>query len=288
MLPIQLSDCHITGKHMKKIIIYTLLIFLIPGYTFPGNVNSHIDWVEYKVKAVGNSNMAIDETGAPVDMETGRQLSISEARNISYERAKEKALIEAIGIINNIEVDSEKKISDLIRSDLTVRQNISRIIEEYSHYKDRPSGYLSSTCELDFNLGYLLTAINYNFPSDSFPVRNDIEISTQYTSLIIDVRGLGIKPMMVPAVLNENGLEIYNKNFIKSSDAVKYGAVSYVYSEKDAIKHKKAGKHPLFCAALKNVNGNPVISDNDVKKILSHKKNIEYLSKCRVIFIINR
>ncbi len=273
---------------MKKKILYIILILSFSEYTFAGNINSHIDWIEYKVKAVGNSSMAIDENGSPIDMETGKQLSITDARNISYERAKEKALIEAINIISNIDVDTEKKMKDLILNDPVVRQKISRIIEEQSHYKDKPSSYLSSICELEFNLGYLLTAINYPFPYENFPLRNDIEIPTMYTSLIIDVRSLGIKPMLIPSVLNENGLEIYNKNFINPSDAVKYGPVSYVYNEKDAIKHKKAGKHPLFCSALKNMNGNPVISDIDVKKILSHKKNIEYLSKCRVIFIINR
>jgi len=273
---------------MKKIIQYILLLLITILPAIPGYSVTRIDWVEGKVKSSGSSSMAIDEYGSPTDMESGKQLSISDARNISYERAKEKALIDAINIINEIQVDNEKKIKDLVRSDLAVRQTISKIIEEYSHYKDKPSGYLSSTCDLEFNLGYLLTAINYNFPVDRFPVSDNIEISTLYTSIIIDVRGLNIKPMLLPSIINENGLEVYNKNFIKPGDAVKYNPVSYVYNEKDAIKHKKAGKHPLFCAALKNMNGNPVISDDDVKKIFSHKKNIEYLSKCRVIFIIDR
>jgi hypothetical protein len=94
--------------------------------------------------------------------------------------------------------------------------------------------------------------------------------------------------MLIPAIINESGLEVYNKNFINPDDAIKYNVVSYVYTEKDAIRHKKAGKNPLFCIALKNINGNPVISDSDIKKIFSHKKNIEYLKKCRVIFIIDR
>ena len=273
---------------MKKFKHYFILICILSIYAVPGIAASRVDWIEGKIKSTGSSSMAIDESGSPVDMETGKILSISEARNISYDRSKEKALVEAINTISEIQVDNEKKMKDLIRDDLEVRQNISRVLEEYSRYKENPAGYLSSACDLEFNLGYLLTVLNYSFPGDSFPVRDDIEISTQYTSLIIDVRGLGIKPMLLPSVLNESGLEIYNKNFIRSADAVKYNPVSYVHNEKDAIKHKKAGKHPLFCAALKNMNGNPVISDNDIKKMFSHKKNIEYLSKCRVIFIIDR
>jgi len=273
---------------MKKINQYVVLVLLLSVSYLPLSAGARIDWVEAKIKSTGSSSMAIDEEGSPVDMETGKQLSISEARNISYERSKEKALIDAINYLNEIQVDNEKKIKDLVRTDSVVRQNISKALEEHSRYKDKPDGYLSTSCELEFNIGYILTAINYNFPEDSFPVRSDIDISSQYTSIIIDVRGLGIKPMLIPSILNESGLEVYNKNFIKPADAVKYNPVSYVYTDKEAMKHKKAGKHPLFCAALKNMNGNPVISDIDVKKMFSHKKNIEYLNKCRVIFIIDR
>lgn len=273
---------------MKGFKHYIISTFLLPALIIPGAAAPRVDWIEGKIKSTGSSSMAIDESGSPVDMETGKKLSISDARIISYDRAREKALFDAVSSINGIQVDSQKKMKDLLLNDPVVRKNITKAIEEYSKYKDKPAGYLSSACELEFSLGYLLTVLNYDFPCDSFPVRDDIEISTLYTSLIIDVRGLEIKPMLLPSVLNENGLEIYNKNYIKSADAVKYNAVSYVYNDKDAIKHKKAGKKPLFCAALKNMNGNPVISDIDIKKMFSHKKNIEYLTKCRVIFIIDR
>ncbi len=273
---------------MKKFKNSMILIFFILIYALPGITVSRVDWIDGKIRSTGSSHMAIDESGSPVDMETGKKLSISEARNAAYERSREKALAEAIRMISEIQVDNEKKVKDLIREDPEVRQNLPKALEEFSVFRDNPSGYLSSACDLEFPLGHLLTILNYSFPGNSFPVRDDIDIQTKYTSLIIDVRGLGIRPMLLPAVLNENGLEIYSKNFIRPADAVKYNSVSYVHNEKDAIKHKKSGKHPLFCAALRNVNGNPVISDNDAKKIFSHKKNIEYLSKCRVIFIIDR
>jgi hypothetical protein len=271
---------------MKKISLVILFIILNAiGY---GKSDAAIDWLNGKIISIGNSNMAINEQGIPVDIETNSVLSISEARSISYEKSKEKALINAINTISAMQVDNEKKIADLIKTDSEVRKNIYEVIEKNSIYKDVTSDYLTSSCRLELNTGYLTEAINYRFPKDSFPIQDNIEISTLYSSIIIDVRGLSIKPMLIPSIINENGLAIYNKNFINPDDAIKYNVVSYVYTEKDAIKHKKAGKNPLFCVALKNINGNPVISDSDVKKIFSHKKNIEYLKKCRVIFIIDR
>jgi len=271
---------------MKK--VFFVIIFIILNTISYGKNDVTIDWLNGKIISTGSSNMAIDEEGNPIDIETNNAISISEARNISYERSKENALINAMNSITAIQVDSEKKIADLIKADPVVRRNIYEIIEKNSIYKDTTSNYLTSSCKFELNTGYLTEAINYQFPKDNFPIQNNIEISTLYSSIIIDVRGLNIKPMLIPAIVNENGLEIYNKNFINPEDAVKYNVVSYVYTEKDAIKHKKAGKNPLFCVALKNINGNPVVSDSDVKKIFSHKKNIEYLKKCRVIFIIDR
>ncbi|MCL2154644.1 MAG: hypothetical protein FWH53_03150 [Leptospirales bacterium] len=271
---------------MKK--FFLIILFIILNTISYGKNDATIDWLNSKIISIGDSNMAIDEEGNPVDVETNRALSISEARNISYERSRERALVNAINTISTIQVDNEKKIADLIKSDPTVRKNIYEIIEKNSTYKDVTSNYLVSSCKFELNTGYLTEAINYNFPKDNFPIQDNIEISTLYSSIIIDVRGLGIKPMLIPSIINESGLEVYNKNFINPDDAVKYSVVSYVYNEKDAIKHKKAGKNPLFCVALKNINGNPVISDDDIKKIFSHKKNIEYLKRCRVIFIIDR
>jgi hypothetical protein len=273
---------------MKKKLLSFIILLILPVSISHSRNSSRIDWLNGKLYTTGINSIAIDENGSPFDIESGNKLSISEARNISYERSKEKALVEAINSINEIQVDNEKKIKDLVLNDLMVRQNITRIIETYSIYRDKPSDYLTTSCELEFNSGYLLTAINYSFPRDMFPVMADSGIATLYTSLIIDVRGLKIKPMLLPSILNENGLEIYSKNFIDPAQAVKFNMVTYVNTEKGALKHKKAGKHPLFTVALKNMNGNPVITDDAVKKMFSNKKNIEYLSKCRVIFIIDR
>jgi len=271
---------------MKKTLLTAVLIISSAvGYS---SNSGAIDWLNGKINSTGSSNMAIDEYGYPIDVETNQVLSISEARNISYERSKGKALANAINVINTIQVDSEKKISDLIKSDPVVRKNIYEVLEKNSTYRDVTSNYLASSCKFEIKTGHLIEAINYSFPKDNFPIQDNIEISTLYSSIIIDVRGLSIKPMLIPAIINESGLEVYNKNFINPDDAIKHNVVSYVYTEKDAIKHKKAGKNPLFCVALKNMNGNPVISDSDIKKMFSHKKNIEYLKKCRVIFIIDR
>ncbi|HPS58985.1 MAG TPA: hypothetical protein PK514_12845 [Spirochaetota bacterium] len=267
------------------LILNILALVAIPGLS---QKSGGIDWTGEIITAAGTDRITVNDEGLPFDPDTGRIISISEARNMSYTRAKEKAINAAALLISEIPVDNDSTIMQIIERDPVARARMTRVMHEYSKFRDRPAGYMETTCELKLKAGYLITAMNYDFPMEEFPESDQKASPTLYTSLIVDVRGLDIRPMLLPSIYNENGLEIYGKNFISGDDAVKHLSVSYAYSESDAKKHKKAGQHPFFCAALKNLNGSPVLSDDDIKRLFSHKKNSAYIKKCRVIFIIDR
>ena len=267
------------------LILNILAITAIPGIT---QNHGQVDWRNETVTATGTDRITVNDEGQPVDPDTGSIISVSEARNMSYERAKEKAVNAAAILISQITVDNESTIMQIIERDPVARARMTRVIHEYTKFRDRSSGYMETSCELQIKTGYLITALNYDFPMEDFP-QSDVKASpTPYTSIIVDTRGLGIRPMLLPSIYNENGLEIYGKKYISGDDAVRYLAVSYAYTESEAKKHKKAGQHPFFCAALKNLNGSPVLSDDDIMRVFSHKKNSAYIKKCRVIFIIDR
>lgn len=274
--------------NLKKIILLLIIICETVCADIVEAADKNVDWLKGIVTAKGNSPLSISENGEIINDETGSKISISTSRNISYEKAKEKAIHQAAITINDINVYSDKKIKDFIITDPEIRLKINQHMYEYSKFREKPSGYLNTSCEIEFKIGYLINALNIQFPENDFPQRDDIEIATKYTSLIVDTRGLKIKPILLPSILNEQGLAVYSRNNITGSIAVKHLAVSYTFTEDEAIKHKKAGPHPFFCTALKSLNGNPVIHDDDVKRILSHKENLTFLKKCRVIFVIDR
>lgn len=273
---------------MLKRAFLTLNILVI--ISMPGITQNHgrVDWTGEIITAVGTDRITVNDEGQPVDPDSGRIISISEARNMSYARSKEKAINEAAILISGITVDNESTVLQIIERDPVARARMTRVMHEYSKFREKPCGFMETSCELQLKAGYLIMALNYDFPMEAFPESEVKASPTLYTSAIIDTRGLGIRPMLLPSIYNENGLEIYGKNFISGDDAVKYLAVSYAYTESEAKKHKKAGQHPFFCAALKNLNGSPVLSDDDIRRIFSHKKNSAYIQKCRVIFIIDR
>lgn len=275
---------------MKPII--TIIIICITSLSiYPETLNNHrnrIDWVKGFIRAEGKSAITINDSGNPADNESGNLISYSTARDLSYQKSKEKAFLEAANVINNIYVYPDTKISDLIINDRELRQKISHYMHEQSKFKEIPSDHLNTSCILELRLGYLINTLGIRFPENDFPLRNDIDISTKYTSVIIDTRGLKIKPVLLPSIVNEAGLEVYSRYHISGKSAVQHLAVSYTYNENEAVKHKKAGRHPFYCTAIKSLNGNPVISDDDIKRIYSHRENLAFLKKCRVIFIIDR
>ena len=97
-----------------------------------------------------------------------------------------------------------------------------------------------------------------------------------------------ISPTILPAIYDRDGLEIYSRYFINIRYGLKTGLVSYVFDEKEAFKHPKAGRYPYFATSMKNIENNPVLNNEDIKRIYSSPATLAELKKCKVIFIIDR
>jgi hypothetical protein len=154
-------------------------------------------------------------------------------------------------------------------------------------FRHHPSDHYSSTCEANLSFGDIISSLPFEFPERDFPVRDDAKISTNYTGLVIDARGLPVFPMLFPSVYNEHGLEIYGRSFVSRESAGRAGLATYCRNEDEAMKHVKAGRKPYYTTAIRSLRGNPVISDRDARRILSASVTKEHLKKCGVVIIIN-
>lgn len=111
-----------------------------------------------------------------------------------------------------------------------------------------------------------------------------IEKEGLYTGVIIDCRGIDIKGSMAPSLLDEDGNIVYGD--VQLSEYLEtIGVMGYYKSEEDA--KERAGKNPIIVVAIE-VRGqgdfkiNPVISNEDAKKILEENKDAKFLEKFRV------
>lgn len=105
-----------------------------------------------------------------------------------------------------------------------------------------------------------------------------------YTGLVIDCRGLGLKPVMSPVIRNANGEPIYGYKHLDYQKIQTDGLVSY---SSDIKTVARAGKNPLIikAASLENYNGYPVLSLEDANLVLLADRASGFLEHYAVVFV---
>lgn len=107
-----------------------------------------------------------------------------------------------------------------------------------------------------------------------------------YTGLIIDCRGLGLKTAMSPVIKNVNGTKIYGHKDLDIDKIIAMGMVDYVDNPDNVAR---AGVNPLIVKAvsLDNFNSDPVVSIADSNKILIENRITKFLKELRVVFLFD-
>lgn len=113
-----------------------------------------------------------------------------------------------------------------------------------------------------------------------------------YTSVIIDVSGLGLQRSMSPRIRNADGSEVWgtlskmtDKDFDFISD---HGLVAYAKTVDEAVKNSRAGLNPMVIQAIGvegNAHGEAKISNQDAELLKSEDAKGGFLAKYSVIFV---
>ncbi|MBN2159274.1 MAG: hypothetical protein JW807_07750 [Spirochaetes bacterium] len=276
-------------KRLSLIMIITALsMFDVSARVKPGPDDS-VEWGKGVIVAFGTARVPISGLGKPVsDEEENAEISLNRGRVGAYRKARERAVANLARLVRDIRVDADTTLSDLLDRNEDVQSRIGNIISTRVKVVEYPVDFATSGCRAELKIGDILNAVPYTYPADDFPIRIDNPIATDYTGLIINAKGLPVRPMILPSVYSEEGLEVYGRFNVDIRQAGKFGIVAYAFSEDDAMKFRAAGAHPYYTVALKEMKGCPVLSDRDVRKIFSSRSNLEMLKKCRVIFIIDK
>ena len=105
-----------------------------------------------------------------------------------------------------------------------------------------------------------------------------------FTGLIVDCRGLGLKPVMSPVIKNINGKPIYGYKNLDYDKVIQNGMASYA---RDMSSATRAGSNPLIVRAvsLENHNGTPVLSVADANRVLIENGATHFLDNTNVVFL---
>lgn len=203
--------------------------------------------------------------------------------------------------ILSINVDSAKKLGDLITTDEFSIHQLNEIIDNGK----KSAAYFSKNAQelkMHHNLSlHQITAALIRH-SNSYSPKEPIDSvpSRQYSGIIIDARGLlpvhgeytseNGKPCLFPKIWDDEMNLVYERNMVDSAVAKKMSIVTYSYSINDESYKERVGKDPLRITARKIYGMNrtdPVISRNDALKILTIPENLQLLRDGKVVILLN-
>jgi hypothetical protein len=110
-----------------------------------------------------------------------------------------------------------------------------------------------------------------------------------YTGLVIDARGLALKPALAPQVLDERGKTVYSVAFAKRSSSKEVGIVAYERGLDRARDKERVGSNPLVIEGLRTRGRNrtDVVIENDhVAMLHSLPEHLQFMERCRVIVVL--
>ena len=110
------------------------------------------------------------------------------------------------------------------------------------------------------------------------------------TGLIVDARGLGLRPAMSPKIVDQNGGVVYGPGNFTREYAVKFGVAGYSKNLEQAQQDPRVVGNPLVIkgVGVQGVNkADLVIAVGDVSRVKGADNSGKFLSNCKVMILID-
>jgi hypothetical protein len=122
-------------------------------------------------------------------------------------------------------------------------------------------------------------------PAKPVPLPSPGEI---HTGLLVDARGLGLKPALAPRLLDEQGKELYASEVLDRSQAVQAGVAGYAKDLVAGSRQPRVTDNPLVVKGLRSSGAKAtdiVLPDEGVKAIQQAEPTAHFLQQGRVVVI---
>ena len=258
-----------------------------------GTNGGAVDWTTGVVTATG--------LGAPPPNLTNP----AQARAMAERAAHVGAQRNLLEVVKGVQMDSATLVENLVTTSDVIKAEVKGLIQGARVMKKQmnPDGSIEITVGVKLT-GELANTLLPPHTGGGVPVVPSVSAapapgpsttapptqapaaaSAVFTGLIVDARGLGLKPAMVPKIRNEEGREVYGSAFVDRKYAVEQGMVGYLKDISAAQSNSRVTDHPLVVKALKTDGPNKtdlVISNSDAQTLHGMKENLSFLEKARV------
>jgi hypothetical protein len=269
---------------LSVFVILILMVVSLDAQVFQQVPNAGtVNWQDQLITSTG--------IGAP-----NPKMPLAAQRAGALEAAKLMALRNLLQTVKGMSLTSETTVENaMVQSDV-IQTRVEGIVRNFRVINQR---YMSDgSVEVDVEIplsGILLDALlpamgTPMAPGQGYPGYQAIPANVVYTGLIIDARGIGVRPAMAPKILDEQGNEVYGTGYVSREFAVQQGVVGYEKDINRAKTNERVTANPVIVKGIKASGTNKsdvVISSNEAQQILNAAKNQSFMEQCRVMIILD-
>ena len=281
--------------------IVTVLGILVAQDDFIGDVfdNGSVNYGDRTIQAIG------------IGFIPENVINAGQARRAAMRIAKQDALRQLIEIVNGVNVTSETTVSgamfdDVIKTQVQGAIRGARRVGDPKYLSDTsvevtyevkmadisrvllPMAEKAPTLKFeDVTVGGAATpgaSSDQGSNADSGPTSGGV------TGIIIDGKGLGLRPAMSPRIMNQSGSVVYGPGQYSRDYAASNGVVGYAKSLEQAKADPRVQGNPLVIRGS-SVSGSSaadlVVSNVDAGKIARADGSAGLLGNCRVMFVLD-
>ena len=284
------------SRMMTALLAAALLIVMTAASAFAAT--SGVDWSDQKITVQG---MGV----APANARTAAQ-----ARMLARRAAVVDGYRQIAEIVKGVNVSGETTVENMMVTNDVVKTKVSALVQGarvVSEEATSDGGYIVNMEVSMFGVSDSLASAVLEKPAqqESFPEPvASVAPSTPatkpathgssaasapsgqaiggYTGLIVDCRGLGLKPAMSPVIKNDQNQPIYGYKNLDYDKVVSNGMAGYT---RDIHNAARAGSNPLIVKAVRIDGANPVLSLDDADRVLVENNASGFLDATNVVFV---
>lgn len=278
---------------MKKQLFFVPIFVFLLAFSVFGNTDNFSEVVELKEKGNINWSRGVVQAkgiGIPPTKISGS----SDARTMALTDAKLNAFRIILEIIKELRINGTTVVGDYAIQDPDIVSKIENMAKNAKVVKKEylTDGTVKIEMEVNLRGGFAQLVLPKDIkPLDSITlVTTNKTSSPVFTGLVVDAKGLGVRPVMVPRILDENHQEVYGSAFVSREYAVQQGMSGYARDLKEILNNHRVADHPLVVKGLKTLgpgHSEIVISNADASKLRSTSENLYFMKKCRVIIVVD-
>ncbi|AGC45661.1 hypothetical protein MYSTI_04365 [Myxococcus stipitatus DSM 14675] len=204
----------------------------------------------------------------------------AQARLGAERAAKQDASRNLLEQVRGLHVSAGRSVGDEMARE-EVRGRVETAVSGYKVVAKR--FFSDSGVEVDVEVPLAAITSALVTPAPEAPIVFNAEGARRYTGLVVDARGLGLKPVLAPRLLDGAGKALYGAAALSSEARESTGVAAWFSSLEMAKKAALVGAKPMVVKASSVKGSDLVLSAEDVK--LLGEVNTRFLAEGRVVIV---